>query len=211
MVMPLTALVGWLWPVAENLRSCSLPPPYQQEKWENRKNKSKKTSESRWTELKRQEKFKWYKCNHSASHKQAPSNSHLRRQNPTSILHYVISIAERNGEEYLFAHFWSAVPSMTFPNSLFRPLLRWVGCVRVRKKSKSSPHASTVQHQPKHCCVINAVLATNTKHSTCCYEESYIPIPARPSTPVWANRFCVMVMTQASGCVRIYTHTHTCT
>lgn len=67
MMMPSTAVVGWLWPVAEHLHSCSLPSPFQQEGWENRKSKSKKASESRWTELKwkKQEKFKLYKWKHS--------------------------------------------------------------------------------------------------------------------------------------------------
>lgn len=130
MVIPLTAVVGWLWPVAEHSHSCSLPSPYQQEEWKNRKSKIKKTSESGWTELKwkKKEKFKCYKCNHSP--KQAPSKSHIGRQNHTSFLHCVISIAEHNGVEYLFAHFQSAVPSVSLSNSLFHPLLWWGMSVR---------------------------------------------------------------------------------
>lgn len=102
--VPLPAVVSWLassWAP----HSRSLPSLSQQEGWENRKSKSKKTHGSREREIskwRKQEKNDWYKGHHSLPPtrrlvpNQPPSNSHPGRQLPTFFVCYVTFIAEDN-------------------------------------------------------------------------------------------------------------------
>lgn len=133
MVMPLTAVVGWLWPVAEYHHSCSLLPTSRKTERIGKAKARKLLSQDEQSLSERKKKNSSHINAITLCLPQAGSKQQLSWKTKPHLLSPLFWLLRTMVQNGLFAHFRSAVPSVSLPNSLFHPLLRWVGYVRVRK------------------------------------------------------------------------------